>query len=81
VAAAQVAHAHAVERLDATEAHAWQVAGSAVLRPLSARCMSGASMVASCGAATAVCNRRPASGSGRRAPKWQAQGSMLRGGG
>jgi hypothetical protein len=70
-----------VERLGATEAHARQVAGGAMLRPLSVRHLSGASVVAGSGVAAAVCDKRPASGSGRRAPKWQAQGSVLRGGG
>jgi hypothetical protein len=32
-------------------------------------------------AAAAVCDKRPASESGRHAPKWQARGSVLRGGG
>jgi hypothetical protein len=66
VAAARVAHAH-------------EVVGGAVLRPLLARRMSGASVVASSGAAAAICDRRPASGSGRRAPKWWARGSVLGG--
>jgi hypothetical protein len=70
VAAAQAAHAHIVERLGATEVHARQVAGGAVLHPLPARRLSEASMVASSGAAKTVCDRRPASGSGRRAKKW-----------
>jgi hypothetical protein len=67
VAAVRVAHAH-------------EVVGGAVLRPLSARRMSGASVVASSSAAAAICDRRPASGSGRRAPKWWARGSVLGGG-
>jgi hypothetical protein len=49
VAAVQAAHVHAMERLGATEAHARQVAGGAVLRPLSARRLPGASVVASSG--------------------------------
>jgi hypothetical protein len=81
VAAAQAAHAHAVEQLDATEAHARPVAGDVVLRPLSARLLSGASVVASSSAVAAVCDRRPVSRSGRCAPKQQVWGSMLRGGG
>jgi hypothetical protein len=49
VAAVQAAHAHAVERLGATEVHAQQVAGGVMLRPLSVRRLSGASVVASSG--------------------------------
>jgi hypothetical protein len=69
VAAAQVAHTHTVERLGAMEVHAQQVAGGAVLRPLSTRRLFGASVVASSGVAAAVCDQRPVSGSEWRAPK------------
>jgi hypothetical protein len=41
-----------VERLGTTEVHVRQVAGGAVLRPLSARRLSGASVGASSDAAT-----------------------------
>jgi hypothetical protein len=49
VAVAQAAHAHAVERLGTTKAHVRQVAGGVMLRPLSARRLSGASVAASSG--------------------------------
>jgi hypothetical protein len=54
VAVAQAAHAHTMERLGATEAHVRQVAGGVVLHPLSARHLSGASVVANSGTAVAA---------------------------